>query len=158
MARAPFQVLTIPFTYEQENILFAIFQRQPSSGGFWQWISGGGEDQESPQEAAIREMNEEANITRDFSLYKLDSSCTIQKDIYKGHEDWGKNCFVVPEYSFAVELLNKKIEISHEHQSYKWVSYEEAMALLEWDSNKTALWELQQRISSNNLITMKKEN
>jgi len=38
------------------------------------------------------------------------------------------------------------IAISPEHTSYRWLSYDEAARLLRWDSNKTALWELNERL------------
>ncbi len=69
---------------------------------------------------------------------------------------WGDDCFVIPEYSFAMELKDKNISISSEHQSFRWVQYDEAMELLKWDSNKTALWELNQRIMSNKLESNQK--
>ncbi|HFJ9286950.1 TPA: NUDIX pyrophosphatase, partial [Bacillus toyonensis] len=33
-----------------------------------------------------------------------------------------------------------------EHFNYKWLCFEEAVTLLKWDSNKTALWELNKRL------------
>jgi len=41
---------------------------------------------------------------------------------------------------------------SKEHLEYKWVSIKEAQTILCWDSNKTALWELEERIKLNDLI------
>jgi dATP pyrophosphohydrolase len=38
------------------------------------------------------------------------------------------------------------IAISREPTAYRWLSYEEAVKLLRWDSNKTALWELNERL------------
>ncbi|MGG1610308.1 NUDIX pyrophosphatase, partial [Bacillus wiedmannii] len=32
------------------------------------------------------------------------------------------------------------------HFKYKWLCFEEAVMLLKWDSNKTALWELNNRL------------
>lgn len=56
------------------------------------------------------------------------------------------DCFVIPEYAFAVRVNERKIERSDEHTAYKWVNYEEALRRLHYDSNKTALWELDARI------------
>ncbi len=42
--------------------------------------------------------------------------------------------------------------LSKEHSEYKWVSIKEAQTILCWDSNKTALWELEERIKSNDSI------
>lgn len=36
--------------------------------------------------------------------------------------------------------------LSSEHKEYRWVEYDEAMRLLKYDSNKTALWELNERL------------
>lgn len=35
----------------------------------------------------------------------------------------------------------------YEHTEYKWLTYAEAQAVLQYDSNKTALWELNRRIA-----------
>ena len=50
--RAPFQVLVIPYKIINNEILYGIFLR--SDMKVWQTISGGGEDDESPIEAAKR--------------------------------------------------------------------------------------------------------
>lgn len=33
-----------------------------------------------------------------------------------------------------------------EHAAYHWATYVEAIDMLHWDSNKTALWELNHRL------------
>ena len=33
-------------------------------------------------------------------------------------------------------------KLSHEHEKMQWLRYEEAVKLLKYDSNKSALWEL----------------
>jgi len=35
-----------------------------------------------------------------------------------------------------------------EHLKYQWFTYDDAMEKLNWDSNKTALWELNYRIEN----------
>ena len=60
---------------------------------------------------------------------------------------WGRECFVVPEYAFAVKVENASLLLSHEHTVYEWLTYESAYARLQYDSNKTALWELNRRIA-----------
>lgn len=146
MARAPFQVLIIPYTFDQNGMPeFAVFQRLPHSGNFWQWISGGGEDSEIPDETAKRESFEEAGISSE-EFYRLHTLCSIQRNIFKGHELWDTHPYVIPEYAFAVHCSSKQIILSSEHQAFQWLKYDEAMKLLKWDSNKTALWELNQRL------------
>ena len=43
--------------------------------------------------------------------------------------------------AFAFECKDG-IELSHEHTECVWLSYEEAQTRLKWDSNRTALYEL----------------
>ncbi len=40
--------------------------------------------------------------------------------------------------------------LSHEHIELKWECFENADSLLNWDSNKTALWELNERLLQTN--------
>ena len=58
---------------------------------------------------------------------------------------WGKQCFVVPEYAFAVKVENTSLHLSHEHTEYGWMEYTCAHAMVKYDSNRTALWELNRR-------------
>jgi hypothetical protein len=51
------------------------------------------------------------------------------------------------ENIFAVEVHSMKVSLSREHDNYSWLTYEEAIKLLKWDSNKTALWELKEKIN-----------
>jgi dATP pyrophosphohydrolase len=53
---------------------------------------------------------------------------------------------VIPEYCFAVEMKNAELIISQEHDGWGWCQYEQAIEILTWDSNKTALWELNERL------------
>lgn len=145
MARAPFQTLIIPHKLTDDGIRYAVFLR--SDGNFWQWIAGGGEDDETPLDAARREAFEEAGIPRDAELLKLDSCNTVPVVGVIGHFMWGPDVLVVPEHCFGVRVDGFEIRLSHEHTEYRWVDYEEALALLEFDSNKNALWELNHRLA-----------
>src|SRR5215216_3724181 len=61
MARAPFQVLVLPFRIvDTSTFEYALFKR--SDEPYWQGIAGGGEDAETPLAAARREAFEEAQI------------------------------------------------------------------------------------------------
>jgi dATP pyrophosphohydrolase len=54
----------------------------------------------------------------------------------------------IPEYAFAVELPNDTIKLSGEHTKYEWVDYSTAIHRLKYDSNKVALWELDNKNQS----------
>ncbi|MBE5822415.1 MAG: NUDIX pyrophosphatase [Clostridiales bacterium] len=146
MARAKFQVLVIPFKRDGEKIKFCMFHRTHMK--LWQFIAGGGEDNETKIEAAKREAFEEAGI-RGNVFYELDTCCSIPANCFKESINWGDECFVVPEYAFAVEINEENIAISHEHSKYEWVDYDTAISNLRYDSNKVALGELVARIDRN---------
>ncbi len=143
--RAPYQTLIILYKQEKNNFLYGIFYRQKEK--FWQFISGGGEDGEQPEDTAIRELNEETQIKIEKDkLEKLDSISSIPVINVTGEYTWGKNVFVIPEYTFAVNIENKTIKLSNEHKLMNWMTYEEAVTKLKYDSNKTALWELNEKL------------
>ncbi|HEU4452143.1 MAG TPA: NUDIX domain-containing protein [Longimicrobium sp.] len=145
MARAPFQVLVFPFVRAAGGVRYAVFRRADAAEECWQGIAGGGEEGESPAAAARREAWEEAGIGPDRPLFALDSRCTIPVVAVAGLL-WGPEVLVIPEHAFGVELDSESVRISREHTEVRWAGYDEAAALLRWDSNRAALWELDHRI------------
>ncbi|MGZ9583764.1 NUDIX hydrolase [Paenibacillus marinisediminis] len=150
MARSPFQILVFPYIKKNDSdeYLFAIFRR--SREGYWQGIAGGGEEGESILEAAKREAYEEAGILNINKYIELNSSSMHSVIDVVGSFLWGPDIYVIPEYCFGVELEVQDIFLSNEHKEFMWVTYEEAREMLKWDSNKTALWELNQRLLRDN--------
>ena len=146
--RLPYQTLTILYKKSNNKILYAIFYR--NSHPIWQFISGGGEDNETPFETVIREIKEETLLTIERKRVKqLDSRTTIPVLNITGRYTWGPDVYVIPEYAFSVEIIrDDNIHLSNEHKEYKWVEYDEAMNKLKYDSNKTALWELNEKIKN----------
>jgi len=144
MSRAPFQVLVFPYLIRSdEPILYAIFKRADLE--CWQGIAGGGEDDETPIEAARRETTEESGIDSDHKFIPLDSMSTIPVVGISGMI-WGKDVLVVPQHCFGVEADSEVIRLSDEHLAFQWLPYEAAHEILRWDSNKNALWELNYRL------------
>ena len=151
MARARYQVLVIPYCIEDGQARFCVFRRKDLD--IWQFIAGGGEDEDaSVLASAKREAFEEAGISAACSYSPLDACCSIPASCFKDAEAlWGKDCFVVPEYAFAVKVESTSLQLSHEHTEYAWMEYARAHAVLQYDSNRTALWELNRRIELGSL-------
>ncbi|MGI8838851.1 MAG: NUDIX hydrolase [Pyrinomonadaceae bacterium] len=148
MNRAPFQVLVLPYTVLPDGeVLYAIFRREPSTGAYWQGIAGGGEDGESPLEAARREAYEEAGIEASCDYIKLDTLTMIPVVNVSGFL-WGEDVLVIPEYCFGVLTRYEALQLSDEHTECQWFRYEKARLRLRWDSNRNALWELNHRVTS----------
>ncbi len=162
MARAPFQVLVLPWRRRvaasaspgcagarstpegsAESIEVAVFHR--ADYDIWQFVSGGGEDDETPLAAARREGLEEAGIPTSTSYLALDSMATLPACWYRAWPTWPANVLVIPEYAFAAEVAN--VQRSDEHRDLRWCSLNDAMALLKFDSNRHALWELGEHIT-----------
>jgi len=146
--RAPYQILVFPYIVKDGLIEFAIFNRSDSD--YWQGIAGGGEDEETPIEAAKRELFEETGLLNNVSLSKLDTICSLSVESVVGKFLWGEDIYVIKEYCFGAQIFTKNFILSKEHLQYKWLSFEDAIKHLKWDSNKTALWELNKRLLKQN--------
>ncbi len=138
--RAPFQILAIPYKIIGTKPLFCIFRRTDS--GDWQFIAGGGEDSETPLEAATREAFEESGIeSANWKELKSLSYLPVTVIQEKHRRNWDMDTYVIPEYAFGVEYTGN-MTLSAEHTECIWVTYREAVKKLKWDSNRTALYEL----------------
>ena len=150
MARAPFNVLVFPHRVETgSGLRYAVFHRRDLPG-FWQAISGGGEDGEQPTEAARREALEEAGIPNTDTLLRwtaLDSVASIPASGFGAARLWGPNVYVIAEHSFGVEVRDPELTLSSEHVDYAWLRFHEALSRLTFDSNRVALWELHLRLT-----------
>ncbi|MFD9149702.1 NUDIX hydrolase [Streptomyces diastaticus] len=144
MPRAPFQILVVPFRRVGEQIEFAVLRRQDMD--VWQAVAGGGESGESPQQAAVREACEELGLDRTVALYPLQTTASIPARFFADRDSWPAGTYVVPEYSFAADLTDVEIKLSDEHTAVQWLDYKAASDLLRFDSNRTAVGELHERL------------
>ena len=141
--RTNVQVLVFPFYINDNSIEYAVFRREDPD--VWQGVAGGGETGESPMETAARETAEETGIIS-CTIIPLESYCTIPvKDV--GGFLWGDEILLAQEYSFGAYVTSKDITLSDEHTKYRWLRFNDAMELLHWESNRTALWELDYKLS-----------
>ncbi len=144
MTRAPFNVLVFPYRVTAEGeIEYAVFRR--ADAGWWQAIAGGGENKETPLEAARREAHEEAGISPELPFLALDSVSTIPVEHVRGFL-WGYDVLVIPQHCFGVDVRHRRLSLSQEHTEFRWTDYDSALHLLKWDSNRNALWELNLRL------------
>ena len=147
--RAPFNVLVIPFYRAAgEETRYCVLRR--ADAGFWQWVAGGGEDEESPVETAIRETIEETGI--EGPLYRLTSETRVPTSAFAAREQWPDDLYVIPEYHFAIEAPAPEARLSGEHTACEWLPYDAAFGRLHWQSNQTALQELAERLSRDDLV------
>lgn len=126
------------------SIEYALLKR--IDDGLWQAITGGGEDQETPLEAARRETREESGVPPTSPFLQLDTIESVPVSEFRNSAIWGEDIYVIPQYCFGVMVEDFEIAISPEHTEYKWVPYEEARQLLNFTGEKTALWELDKKV------------
>lgn len=140
--RAEYQVLILSYV-KSEAVKYLVLEREDQR--IWQFASGGGEGNETPLISARRELFEETGVNSD-NLVKLDAMTSIPAFYFREHRE-KEDLYVVPEYAFAVELENEDIRLSYEHSSFKFLTYEECKDILKFDSNRTALYELNTKIT-----------
>lgn len=147
--RAPFQVLAIPYRLKP-NLQYCVLHR--SDIDQYQFVAGGGEDGEKPIEAATREIYEETSV-KTVNIVPLISMAYIPANVIsKIHRDlWPADTMVIPEYTFGFEC-DSEIKLSSEHTGLEWMTYDVAITKLTWDSNKTALYELNCRLLKDYVI------
>lgn len=142
--RAPFQILAIPYRITGGTPFYCVLRR--SDLGCWQFIAGGGEDDETPVQAALREISEEGGVEAD-KLIPLKSMCYVPADIFPNRRlyRWPEDTYILPEYAFAFRCQGE-VRLSREHTECVWLRFEEARQRLRYDSNRTALYELHCRL------------
>ena len=144
MPRAPFNAFTFPYRKQGDQIEYALLKR--SDCGVWHGASGGGEEGETPIEAARRESFEEAGIPEGTDFMQLDSTSYIPAVGFRDCELWPDDVYVIPQYYFGACIDTPDLVLSREHNEFMWKGYEEAHALLFFHTDKNALWELNQRL------------
>lgn len=64
---------------------------------------------------------------------------------------WPDDLYVVPQHFFACDAHGLPLSLSNEHTEFRWLPFAAADALLRYDSNRSALWELAERLRVANL-------
>jgi dATP pyrophosphohydrolase len=146
MPRQPLQVLVFPYRFTRNaDLLYALFRR--SDLGVWQALAGGGEGEETPEQAARREAFEEAGISQSLPVLHLNTVGSVSVEHFRDRAGWDPDVREIPEYGFAVAVTSDQIKLSDEHFEYAWLDFDAALGRLEWDSNRTLLRELHHRLT-----------
>ncbi|MGH8795203.1 MAG: NUDIX hydrolase [Stackebrandtia sp.] len=136
-------MLVLLFRDTDDGLDYAVFQREDD--GAWQGVAGGAEAGETAADAAFRETAEEAGLRG--RLFRLDCFDTVPARCFADRTSWAEGTFVVPQHFFAMDVSAcGDVVLSDEHAEFRWLPFDEAHRLLRYDSNKTALEELNERL------------
>lgn len=113
-----------------EHLLIKRAVDEPVFPNVWQVITGYIEESEKAWEAALRELEEETGLTAEhlWVIPHVGSFYNPQKDCIE----------LIP--IFAAEVKHDAmVHLSHEHQEYRWLSKEEAIAMSVFASHKQGI-------------------
>jgi dATP pyrophosphohydrolase len=133
------KIQCIVFRKVKSGYDFLVLKRLPEHGGFWQPITANVEPDEPIIDTVYRELKEETSITKKDII-------RVIGDIHYFEFPWDKE-HIAKEHVFGVEVrpdtkVNIKTNVYDEHDDFKWASFDEALNLIKWDSNKDALRKL----------------
>jgi len=133
--KRPESVLVLVYTQAGEVLMLR--RKYPSD--FWQSVTGSLERDETPHQAAVRELHEETGIS-EKELHDCEFSQNFE--IYAIWRDrYAPGVTENQEHVFALELP-EKIDIQldpREHEEFIWLSKEEAVELAFSHTNQEAI-------------------
>ena len=109
--------------------------------GHWDFVKGKIEQNETPHEAATRETKEETGITNiefidDFKEF-------VEYDFRFKKEDIHKKVIF-----FLAKTDEKNIKLSHEHNDYLWLAYNDALKKTTFENAKNVLTKANEFLST----------
>jgi len=104
----------------------------------WQGVAGKIEKGETAVQTVVRELKEETGM-KPKKMFAADHIANF----YDARND---RILMVP--IFGIEVENSDVRLSEEHSEYKWVSFDEALALLTWKGQKEGLRTVHDEITS----------
>lgn len=142
MSRAPFQILVFLRRHKGEEFEYLLLKR--ADMGVWQGVAGGGEGDETPIVAAIRETREETGVEIS-DIVDLRSVAELSVIDVAGCYRWGEDIRIIPEFAFLADVLPmRKSKSVASILNTSGAIRNQAMQLLEWDSNRQAITKAEQ--------------
>ena len=111
--------------------------------GHWDFVKGKVEQNETPHETALRETKEETGITNIEFIDGFEES--VEYDFRFKKEDIHKKVIF-----FLAKTDEKNIKISHEHNDYIWLEYDNALKKTTFENAKDVLTKANEFLSNTN--------
>ena len=100
--------------------------------GHWDFIKGKIEQNETPHETALRETREETGISNIEFMNGFEES--VEYDFRFKKEDIHKKVIF-----FLAKTDEKNVKLSHEHNDYLWLEYNDALKKTTFENAKNVL-------------------
>jgi len=130
-------VFVVVYEKGKEGVKYLLFKRKKHWKG-WEFCKGGIDKKESQRKTALREVKEESGLkVLNIKKYKKSGKYLYQKLLKDRPGIIGQTYSL---YSAEVGKGKVKLDKEHkEHSSYKWVSFEKAIEMLEWPNQRACL-------------------
>ena len=124
-----------------------LLHRRPERGNFWQPITGSIELEESPLQAARRELSEETGQAGEPEPMNLRQSFMIDSQFLNAKFD---QPVIASEVGFSARMqAESPIVIDpDEHDSFDWFTFERAYETIRWTDDREALEQLETNLRS----------
>jgi 8-oxo-dGTP pyrophosphatase MutT (NUDIX family) len=141
VGRVPRDVSIQLFRHEAPR--FLMLRRIPARGGFWQPVGGAPLPGEADLEAAVRETREETGFDVAATVFALgvEYDYALRPEARERWDElYGPGIRSIHVVTFAAEVpaLEPRLD-PVEHDDFRWCSYEQADALLDWPIEADAL-------------------
>jgi len=151
MPNTPYKVFIIPFRKQDfKNFKYMLFRKK--SEKYWQYIDGIGKSNILPIKVAKRSAFKKICIPIVTDYFLLKTIVLFPAHFIADYIDYyDKGQYVIPGYYFAVDCTHIEITLSSDDVEYMWIDFEQGCGLLQADSDKTAFWELNERLVNDDL-------
>lgn len=130
-------IQSIVYRKNLKGVEFLILKRNKERGGFWSFVNGTLEHNESFEECRERELFEEVNVRKILHVSPL-----LRKFNFTNHD---KNIEV---YSYGVQIYSdQEIIINAEHVDYKWCYPEDIKEWIRYEDDFNSFCELKKILS-----------
>jgi len=144
MKRIPRDVAVHVFTVGRHGVRFLMLRRPPRRGGFWQGVTGAPHHGETDADAAVREVREETgfDVTGTIRFVPVGYAYQLRPDrAAHWHQVYGPGVTTITVSCFGAGIPSARPPTLDpgEHDDFRWCTYDEAFALLDWPIEQDAL-------------------